>query len=82
MPAPSTHAEKRLRESEECFRIAFESETIAFTITELSGRLRAVNRSLCLLLGYTEAELLELSFQAITHPERPGAEPLTRASPR
>jgi PAS domain S-box-containing protein len=65
----STRAEKRLRECEECFRIAFESETIAFTITELSGRLRAVNRSLCLLLGYTEAELLELSFQAITHPD-------------
>jgi PAS domain S-box-containing protein len=61
--------EGKLRECEECFRIAFESETIAFAITELSGRLRAVNRSLCNLLGYTEAELLELSFQAITHPE-------------
>jgi PAS domain S-box-containing protein len=68
-PATSPRSEGKLRECEECFRIAFESETIAFAITELSGRLRAVNRSLCNLLGYTEPELLELSFQAITHPE-------------
>jgi PAS domain S-box-containing protein len=67
--ATSLRTEGKLRECEECFRIAFESETIAFAITELSGRLRAVNRSLCNLLGYTEAELLELSFQSITHPE-------------
>jgi PAS domain S-box-containing protein len=67
--ATSLRSEGKLRECEECFRIAFESETIAFAITELSGRLRAVNRSLCNLLGYTEAELLQLSFQAITHPE-------------
>jgi chemotaxis family two-component system sensor kinase Cph1 len=67
--ATSLRAEGRLRECEECFRIAFESETIAFAITELSGRLRTVNRSLCNLLGYSESELLEHSFQSITHPD-------------
>lgn len=65
--AASPQSERRLRECEECFRNAFESETIAFSITELSGRFRAVNRSLCGMVGYTEAELLDKSFQEITH---------------
>jgi len=65
----SSRAEGLLRECEERFRIAFESDTIAFAITELSGRLRSVNECLCSLLGYTKEELLGISFQAITLPE-------------
>ena len=33
------------------------------------GRFIRVNRSLCRILGYVEAELLGMTFQEITHPE-------------
>jgi chemotaxis family two-component system sensor kinase Cph1 len=65
----SSRFEDRLRECEDRFRIAFQSDTIAFAITELSGRLRSVNGCLCSLLGYTKSELLRHSFQSITFPE-------------
>jgi PAS domain S-box-containing protein len=34
-----------------------------------AGRFLQVNRSLCKILGYSEGELLEKSFQEITHPD-------------
>ncbi|HYC57754.1 MAG TPA: PAS domain S-box protein, partial [Candidatus Binatia bacterium] len=33
------------------------------------GRFLSVNRSLCRITGYSQAELTELDFQSITHPE-------------
>jgi PAS domain S-box-containing protein len=65
----SSRAEDKLRECEDRFRIAFESDTIAFAIAELSGHYRSVNGCLCSLVGYTKSELLELDFQTITFPE-------------
>jgi PAS domain S-box-containing protein len=65
----SSPSADRLRECEERFRIAFESDTICFAITELSGHLRSVNGCMCSLLGYSREELLELTFQEITFPE-------------
>ncbi len=60
-------AEEILRESEERFRGAFDDAGIGMSLTSLSGQFLKVNRSLCELLGYSEAELLELRFQDITH---------------
>src|SRR5437588_1422229 len=40
-------------------------------VSQQGGWLR-VNRSLCNLLGYTERELLESNFQAVTHPDEIG----------
>jgi PAS domain S-box-containing protein len=58
-----------LTASEERFRQAFDHAGIGMTITALDGRFLRVNRSLCEITGYTEAELLRRRFQDITHPD-------------
>ncbi len=58
-----------LAESEERFRRMFEEAPIGITLVSPDGRCLQVNRSLCEILGYPEAELLKLSFQDITHPD-------------
>jgi len=61
--------EESLRESEERFRSAFDFTAIGMSLTAPDGRFIKVNRSLCEMLGYSEQELLNLSFQDITHPD-------------
>jgi PAS domain S-box-containing protein len=65
----TSDAEAALRESEERFRGAFEAAAIGFTLVELDGRFRAVNASLCDMLGYSEPEMVAFSIQDITHPD-------------
>jgi two-component system sensor histidine kinase UhpB len=60
---------ERLRESEQRFRQSFESAAIGKAIVSLDGRWLKVNRALCELLGYPEAELRNETFQSITHPD-------------
>ena len=66
-------AEESLRESEARFRSAFEDSAIGMGLTSVDkgsmGRWLKVNRSLCEMLGYTEDELLSLTFMQITHPD-------------
>ncbi len=62
-------AEESLRESEERFRSAFDYAAIGMALVGLDGRYLQVNRSLCGILGYTEQELLAMTFHAITHPD-------------
>lgn len=62
-------AAEALRRSEEQFRAAMEHAPVGMCLVELDGRFRDVNRAMCDMLGYDEAELLELSFQALTHPD-------------
>lgn len=61
--------DESLLESEARFRNAFDSAAIGMAIVSLDGRWQQVNPPLCHMLGYTEAELLGLSFQGITHPD-------------
>ncbi|MGF1470354.1 MAG: PAS domain S-box protein [Rubrobacteraceae bacterium] len=61
--------EETLRESEERFRSAFESAAIGMALVGLDGRWLRVNEPLCYIVGYSERELLELTFQEITHPD-------------
>ncbi len=53
----------------EAFRSAFEHAAIGIALVRPDGRFLKVNRSLCQIVGYTEAELLATDFQTITHPD-------------
>ena len=59
----------RLRQSETRFELAFQASTQGMAVTALDGRWLRVNAALCQILGYSEAELLSMNFQSITHPE-------------
>jgi PAS domain S-box-containing protein len=61
--------EETLKESEERFRTAFQYAPGGKALIDLDGRLLRVNRALCRTLGYSEAELLKMTFQEITHPD-------------
>lgn len=58
---------KALAESEEHFRNAFDHAAIGMALVSPEGKWLRVNRSLCEIVGYSEAELLVSDFQAITH---------------
>lgn len=62
-------AESNVRESEERFRATFEQAAIGVAHVGLQGEWLRVNQKLCEIVGYSEAELLGSTFQAITHPE-------------
>lgn len=62
-------AEEALAESEQRFRGLLDAAAIGFALVQLDGRFSVVNRSLCEMLGYAEAELLELDLRQITHPD-------------
>ncbi len=61
-------ANEALRESEERFAGAFEQAPIGVALVSPEGRWLRVNKALCDLVGYSEAELLTRTFQDITHP--------------
>ena len=60
-------AERRLRESEELFHEVFEHAPFGMCVSDLQGRFRQVNAELCRMLGYSELELLAVSFADLTH---------------
>jgi two-component system, sensor histidine kinase and response regulator len=62
-------AEKALQESEQRFGSAFRDAAIGIALVGQDGRFLQVNRSLCRIVGYSEEELLEKTFQEITHPD-------------
>ncbi|MDB6148780.1 MAG: hypothetical protein JWQ44_228 [Chthoniobacter sp.] len=59
----------KMQESEERFSGAFEHAPIGVALVSPEGGWIKVNRALCELVGYSEAELLKGRFQDITHPE-------------
>jgi PAS domain S-box-containing protein len=50
------------------FQSAFEFAAIGMALVSPEGKWLRVNRSVCEITGYSEAELLERTFQDITHP--------------
>ena len=62
-------AERALRESEERFGNAFQYSPHGMAIVALDGRWLRANKSLGVMLGYSEDELREISFQTVTHPD-------------
>jgi PAS domain S-box-containing protein len=59
----------QLRESEERFRLTIDEAPIGMALISLDGRPVRVNRALCEILGYTPAELMNLTYQKVTHPD-------------
>ncbi len=62
-------AREAAREAEERFRYAFDEAPIGMALVTPDGRFARVNRKLEQITGYEADELLELTFQEITHPE-------------
>nr|WP_306173677.1 PAS domain S-box protein [Limnobacter humi] len=61
--------EAALREAEERFRSSFEWAAIGMGILGAKGQFLQVNDALCTTLGYSQSELLSMSFTSVTHPE-------------
>lgn len=62
-------AEARLLESETRFRSTFDNAAVGIAHVGLDGSWLRVNQRLCDIFGYTREELLETTFQDITHPD-------------
>jgi diguanylate cyclase (GGDEF)-like protein/PAS domain S-box-containing protein len=62
-------AERRAGLAERDFEAAFHASPHGVAIVGLDGRFRHVNQKLAEIIGYTPAELVDLTFQEITHPE-------------
>lgn len=59
----------QLETSEESLQGAFENSSIGMALVALDGTFIKVNQSLCESFGYSNKELLQLTFQDITHPD-------------
>ncbi len=57
------------REAEERFRGALDAAPIGMALVALDGRFLRANHPLCELLGYSEDELIGMTFQEVTHPD-------------
>ncbi len=64
-----TQMQEHLRMSEERLRRTIDTAPIGIFTCTLNGRFSDVNPAFCNMLGYTADELLEMTFQEITHPD-------------
>jgi PAS domain S-box-containing protein len=62
-------ARRVLQESEERFRRVFEEGPLGLALVGKDYRFVKVNNALCLMVGYDEAALTQMSFLDITHPD-------------
>jgi diguanylate cyclase (GGDEF)-like protein/PAS domain S-box-containing protein len=65
----SPTVDRALEEAEERFANAFEEAPIGMALVGVDGAFLRVNRALAELVGYEPDELLDLTFQNITHPD-------------
>ena len=56
-------------EGDSLFQSAFDYAAIGIALVAPDGKWLKVNRAICEITGYSESELLERTFQDITHPE-------------
>jgi PAS domain S-box-containing protein len=62
-------AQRRVAVSDARFRGTFEQAAVGMAHVSPDGRPLMVNRRLCDLLGYGEAELMDRGFAGVTHPD-------------
>jgi len=58
-----------LSESESRFRATFEQAAVGIAHVDPNGQFLRLNQKFCDIVGYSQKEMLELTFQDITHPE-------------
>lgn len=63
------YGENLLQDSEDRFQTIFDQAGVGMEICTLEGRFFRVNQKFCDLVGYSRSELVELTFQDITHPD-------------
>jgi PAS domain S-box-containing protein len=61
--------EAALRDSEREFKALVENATVGFARNSLDGAFLYVNPGFCEIVGYSAEELLQMTWQQITHPE-------------
>lgn len=59
----------QLVKSEESLQGAFKNSSMGMALVGLDGKFIEVNQSLCTSLGYSNEELLQKTFQDLTHPD-------------
>jgi len=62
-------AARALAESEARFRATFEQAAVGIALAEPHGPFLRINQRFCDIVGYTEEELLTLTYMDITHPD-------------
>lgn len=62
-------AEQALARSENAFRAIFEQAAVGMARLATNGHWLQVNQRLCNIVGYTQDELLALTFQDVTYPD-------------
>ena len=62
-------AASRLNESETRFKATFDQAAVGIALVAPNGRWLKINHKLCDIVGYSEEELLKLTFQDITYPD-------------
>jgi two-component system, OmpR family, phosphate regulon sensor histidine kinase PhoR len=60
---------QRLAEGELLWRLTIEHSPVGTTLVAPDGRLLSANRAFCDMLGLTEDQIRDLTFQQITHPD-------------
>src|SRR5215218_8751467 len=60
---------EQLALSESTFRGAFDYSAIGMALVSLEGKFLRVNRELCRILGYSEDELLSVTFKDVSYPD-------------
>ena len=68
-PQECPHSDGALRESEERFRSTFDNAAVGMAHVAPDGSWLRVNRRVCEIVGYEPEELLQITFQDITHPD-------------
>lgn len=64
---PQKNMMESLKLNEEKFQKAFEFAPIGMALVSIEGKWMKVNNQICKITGYTEDELMQLTFQEITH---------------
>jgi PAS domain S-box-containing protein len=62
-------AEERPQAVQAPFRTTLADAPIGIGVFDLDGQWLQVNRELCAIVGYSQQEMLEVTFQDLTHPD-------------